>query len=132
MGKTKEGEGARPLSRSPCTTVQQAAVEAQHGCLFGHDPQPEGCQSLVQFLAKSLSVFAVLERRYKVVSEPRELSIALAGLPEASFEPQVQDVVQVHVRKHRTDGATLRHPFIHLGDDPVLHYAGFQPLVQEP
>jgi hypothetical protein len=42
VGEAKEGEGARPLSRSPWTTLQQAAIEVQQGCLLGHDPQPEG------------------------------------------------------------------------------------------
>ena len=76
----------------------------QQGCLLGHDPQPEGCQSLVHFLAKSLGIFAVLEHGYKVVGESRELCVATARLPEPPFEPQVEDVVQIGSK----DGA-LRH-----------------------
>src|SRR5499427_8585111 len=131
MGKAKEGEGARLLGRSPGATLQQAAVEVQHGCLLGHGPQPKGRQSFVHLLPKPLSVLAVLEHGYIVIREPREFGVASAGLPEASFEPEVKDIVQVDARQHRADGTTLRDPFMHLGDDSVLHHAGFQPLVQE-
>ena len=39
--------------------------------------------------------------------------------------------MQVDIREHGADWATLRDPFIHVSDDAVLHHAGFQPFVQE-
>src|SRR5437879_2575110 len=42
----------------------------------------------------------VLERRHEVVGVPGELRPSSAALLEAPFKPQVQDVVQVHVRQH--------------------------------
>src|SRR5262249_49943252 len=119
VGEAKEGEAARFLSRSPLPTLQQAAVAVQHCRLLRHDPQPEGCESLVHLLPKSLGVFAVLERGYVVVSEPREFCVTSAGLSEASFEPQVEDIVQVDIRKHWADGAALRHPLAQVGHDAV-------------
>src|SRR5713226_10169876 len=86
VDEAKEGKGRRLLDRS-ASPLQQATVEAQHCRLLRCDAQPKGGESLFHFLAKPLSITAVLERGYKVVSKPRELSVASATLPETSFEP---------------------------------------------
>src|SRR5712691_8487856 len=131
VDKTKEGKGRRLLSRA-ASPLQQAAVEAQHCRLLRRDAQPKGGESLLHLLPKPLSIAAFQERGYKVVSKPREFSVAVATLPETSFEPQVQHVVQIEVCQHGTDRATLGYPVIHSGDYSVLHHAGFEPFVQEP
>src|SRR6266852_3958175 len=131
MDEAKEGKGRRLLGRS-ASPLQQAAVEVQHCRLLRRDAQPEGGDSLLHLLPKPLSIAVVLEHSYKVVSKPREFGVASATLPEASFEPQVKHVVQIDVRQHRTDWATLRHPVIQSGDYSVLHHAGVEPFVQEP
>src|SRR5207302_4588451 len=93
--------------------------------------QPESGQSLFHFSPKSFGVSLVTKHRYKVIRETREFREASAGLLETSLEPQVQHVVQVHVREHWADGTALGHPVLSTGDDAMLHHAGFQPFVQE-
>src|SRR6266849_3588223 len=131
MDETKEGKGRRLLGRS-ASPLQQVPVEAQHCRLLRRDAQPEGGESLLHLLAKPFSIAVVLEHGYKFVSEPRELGVASAALPETSFEPQVQHVMQIEVCQHGADRATLRYPVIQSGDYSVLHHAGFEPFVQEP
>jgi hypothetical protein len=97
--EAKEGKGRR-FDRRSTRSMQQAAVEAQHRRLLGRDVQLEGRQSLFYFPSKSLGVFSVLERRHEVVGVSGELRPSSAALLEAPFKPQVQDVVQVHVRQH--------------------------------
>jgi hypothetical protein len=89
VGKAKEGEGARFFGRSPWTTLQQTAVEAQHCRLLGHDPQPEGCQSLVHFLPKSLGVRAGL--------------ISPAELVEKGHLPRLSDADYVELAIRRLE-----------------------------
>jgi hypothetical protein len=80
--------------------MQQAAVKAQHRRLLRRDVQLEGRRSLFYFLSKSLRVFSVPERCHEVVGVPGEFRPSWAALFEAPFKPQVQDVVQIHVRQH--------------------------------
>ena len=68
----------------------------------------------------------------KIIREPRQLSVASAGLLEPPLELQVEDAVQVDIRKHRADGPTLRYTLGTQSDHTVLHHAGLQPLVQKP
>jgi hypothetical protein len=103
----------------------------QQGCLLWHDPQPKGCQSLVHFLTKSLGIFAVLEHRYKIIRETRELCVALAGPSEPSFEPEIQDIVQVDIRKYRARRTPLRYPVVRLGDSPFSITPALSHFVQE-
>jgi len=97
--ETKEGEGRR-FDRRSIRPMQQVAVEEQHCRLLGRDVQLEGCQSLFHFPPKPLRVLPILECRYEVVAVPGQLRPSSASLLEAPFKPQVQDVVQVHVRQH--------------------------------
>jgi hypothetical protein len=90
--ETKEGKGRR-LDGWSTHPLQQVAVEEQHSCLLGRDVQLEGCQSLVYFPPKLLRVFPVLEHRYEIVAIPGQLRPFSAGLLEAPFKPQIQDVV---------------------------------------
>jgi hypothetical protein len=39
--------------------------------------------------------------------------------------------MQIDVRKDRTDGTPLRDALVQMGDHPVFHDPGFQPMVQE-
>jgi len=90
--ETEEGKGRR-LGRRSTRTLQQVVVEEQHSRLFWRDVQLEGCQSLLYFPPKPLGVFPVLEHRYEVVAIPGQLRPFSAGLLEAPFKPQIQDVV---------------------------------------
>jgi hypothetical protein len=112
VDETKEGERGRSHRRSPAPK-QQVAVEAQQRRLLGRDPQAKGCQPLFHFLAEPPGVRLVPKRHYKVIREARQLRVASAGLLEASLEPQVQDVVQVDIRKHGAD-----HPSYKLAKRP--------------
>ena len=105
MGETKEGEGCR-VDRRSAFPMQQVAVEAQQRRLFGRDVQSEGRQQLFHFLTKTHRIRVVLERRYKVVREARQLRVASAGFLEPPLEPQVQNVVQVDIRKHGAEHAS--------------------------
>jgi hypothetical protein len=111
-------------------TLQQAAVEVPHSGLLRRYAQPKGHQSLFHLPTKPFGVVSVPERRYEVVGEARQLSEATAGLLEASFEPQIEHIVQIDIRKHRADGAALRYAVIKPGDHSVVHHAGLQPFVQ--
>jgi hypothetical protein len=97
--ETKEGKGRRFDLRST-RPMQQAAVKAQHSRLLRRDVQLEGRQPLFHFPPKSLRVFSVLERRHEVVGVPGEFRPFSAVPLEAPFKPQVQDIVQIHVRQH--------------------------------
>src|SRR5436189_69214 len=100
MGETKEGEGRR-FDHWPPRTMQQVAVEAQQRRLLGRDVQPEGRKPLFHFLAEAHRIRVVLECRYKVISEARQLRVASARSLEPPLKPQIKDVVQIDVRKHR-------------------------------
>jgi hypothetical protein len=88
MDEAKEDKGRRLLGRT-ASPLQQAGIEAQHCRLLWCDAQPEGGESLFHLMPKPFSIAVVLEHGYKVVSEPREFSVASAGLLEPSLEPQV-------------------------------------------
>jgi len=99
VGEAKEGEGRRLLDQT-ARSSQQAGVEVQQRCLLGRDAQPEGDESLIHFTAEACRLIVVVERRYVVIREARQFSVASAGLFEPPLEPQVEDVVQVDIRKH--------------------------------
>ncbi len=50
-----------------------------------------------------------------------------------SLEPQIQRVVQVHVRQHRRDDATLRRSTLRPQHFPIcVQHSGLQPLLYQP
>src|SRR5206468_3018415 len=105
----------------------------------GHDPRLIGCQFQSELL-QSFCQFAVKASRFLFPSETTDEVVCIAKQEgptftttlEHSLKPQIEDIVQVHIRQHWRDDATLRcSTFRSQHFSICVQHPGFQPLLNQ-
>ena len=63
--------------------------------------QPELRQPFPECLQKPLGLASVLESQHEIVRVPHEYYLAVRRVFPPGFDPQIENVMQVHVRQQR-------------------------------
>src|SRR6204780_3153108 len=63
--------------------------------------QREACQPFPKLSQKSLGVFALLKADHQIVSVANNYHLSARSLPAPCLNPQVEHIVQIHVRQKR-------------------------------
>src|SRR3954466_401944 len=88
-------------------------------------------EALLQFHQESLGIRAMLESYNEVICETHYDYVAVCPLLPPLLSPQIEHVVEIHVRQHRGSTAPLRTPLLHLRPRPILKHARRQPLTDQ-
>src|SRR5262249_42605997 len=99
--------------------------------LLGVQLQPELRQSLAELCSEPFRVLPMFKARNVIIRVAHENHVPARFAAPPLLEPEVQDVVQIHVREQRRYCRSLRCPFFALCPTPVLDYSCFQPLLDE-
>src|SRR6267142_1292608 len=70
--------------------------------------QPIGLQPLLECSLKCRRFVSVLEARHKIVREAEQSAVPSVDLLHLVPEPEVQNVMQIHVGQHRRNNSPLR------------------------
>jgi len=106
------------------------AAELDQPSLFRVQLQVELCESLAQLSHEPLGIRPVFEPHNEVVSEAHDDNVSLRLPLPPLLSPQVEYVVEVYVRKQRTDARPLRRSLVLSYSHPVLQHARFQPFLE--
>src|SRR5690349_23465089 len=115
--------------RGPLRPVEAEVDEAR---LVGMESESIPGQTLAQYRQDPLGIEKALEGHHQVISVPDKDSSPLQARSDVPFEPFVQHVVQVDIRKARRNHTPLGRPFGWAVQTCFLKDAGFQPLVDHP
>jgi hypothetical protein len=91
--------------------------------------QVEPVESLPQVLQELLGILAVLKADCKVIRKTHDDHIAARVLPPPLVSPQVEHVVQVHIRKYGGYTPALRRTCLVLNSLPIFHDPCVEPLL---
>src|SRR3954454_16003228 len=107
-------------------------AEVDEARLVGMEGESIPGQTLAQHRQDPFGIEEVLEGHHQVVGVPDKDGSPLQARPDVPFEPFVQHIVQVDVRKARRNHAPLGRPFRWAVQTSLLEDAGFQPFVDHP
>jgi len=85
----------------PMPVFVRIPPELQQACLCGVQLQAELCESFAQLRQEPLGIRLMLESRDDIVRIPHGDNLAAGLRLTPPLDPEVEDVVQVHVRQHR-------------------------------
>src|SRR5690242_2568607 len=112
--------------------IRSFEAEVDEARLVGMEGESIPGKTLAQHCQDPFGIEKVLEGHHQVVSVPDKDSSPLQARSDVPFEPFVQRIVQVDVRKARRNYTPLGRPFGWAVQTSLLKDAGFQPLVDHP
>ncbi len=74
----------------------------------------------------------MLKAQHGIIREPYDDDLAIRPLRPPILNPQVEHIVQVHVRQQRTDAAALHRALLTHDSLPLCQHARVQPFLDEP
>ena len=101
MGEPEEVERLRLALASPLPLLGCVTPEFNQACLVRVEVQPERPHAVLPVVEEPLRVCPVLESRDDVIGIPDDNHIAGRRLTPPSPDPEVEHVMQVHVREQR-------------------------------
>ena len=123
---------ASGLPKPPlCSSLGREAPELDQPRFLVVQPQPELREPLAKLGEEPLGVVPMLEAHHSVVSEPHSDDIAARLATPPLVDPQVEDVMQVHVRKQRRDRRPLRRSLQRLRPFPILDDPRAEPFLDQ-
>src|SRR5689334_13161845 len=131
MGEAEEIERGAIGGRMN-SAIRPFEAEVDEARLVGMESESIPGQTLAQYRQDPLGIEKALEGHHQVISVPDKDSSPLQARSDVPFEPFVQHVVQVDIRKARRNHTPLGRPFGWAVQTCFLKDAGFQPLVDHP
>src|SRR5690348_8772354 len=131
VGEAEEIERGAVCGRMNCT-IRSFEAEVDEARLVGVEGESVPGKTLAQHRQDPFGIEKVLEGHHQVVSVPDKDSSPLQARSDVPFEPFIQHIVQINVRKARRNHTPLRRPFRWAVQTSLLKDAGFQPLVDHP
>jgi len=101
MGESEEVEGFRLAILSPSVVFDSEPAKLNQPSLVGMQSQPELLHASMKLAKESLGIVAVLESHDEVVCVSDNDDIARSISNPPLLYPQVENVVEVHIRKQR-------------------------------
>ncbi len=79
----------------------------------------------------ALGIAMIAEPNYEIIRIADEEGTASQTRFHFMFEPEIQHIVQEHVRNQRLNHTALGRPGVRVTHVTILHHARFQPLVDQ-
>lgn len=128
VGEPKEIEGIRFTLTAFLPSLARIATELEEARLFGMQLEVKATEPSLELCLEPHGFVTVLKSHDKVVGPAHDDHITLPLLSSPLLNPQVEHVMQVHIRQQWRCASTLRCAYIRTLPDPVFQNAGLEPL----
>src|SRR6476661_895761 len=130
--ETQEGERLRLAQPPRPTTFGRVASEFDQPRLVRVQLQTELGEPVAKRGKEPVGVVTMLKPDGEIVRETHDNDVAARLVVSPPIDPQVEDVVQIHVGEQRRYRCSLRCTPLGLRPDPVLDDPCGQPLIDQP
>jgi hypothetical protein len=101
MGETKKVKRVRTTLATPCTMLNRIATELDQACLAFVKLQAKPCKALPECFQTRCCLGMTFEANHEIIHESNHYYVAAAMVPPPPFNPKVEHIVQVYIRKKR-------------------------------
>src|ERR1700678_869903 len=108
------------------------ATEFNQSRLLRMEFQRERRQPFLKLCQESLCIVTVLETNHQIVSVADDNNFAAGYFLAPHLDPQIEDIMQIHICQQRRDHRSLRSACRRLRPFAFFRYSRFQPFLDQP